>query len=180
MSTNYSDLIEGIIRREGGYSDHPADRGGPTMYGITEAVARANGYLGPMKDLPKEKAESIYYHRYIQAPGFYKIEPLSAALAEEMIDTGVNMGPAIPTPFLQRLLNLFNQRGTKYADIFVDGKIGPITLDALQKFLAYRGKEGETVLLKAMNSLQTCKYIDFAEAKESQEDFIYGWIRNRT
>jgi len=92
----------------------------------------------------------------------------------------VNMGPAIPGPYLQRLLNILNQRGSKYADIFVDGKIGPITLDALKKFSLYRGPEGLVVLIKAMNALQATRYIDIAENKESQEDFIYGWLKNRT
>jgi len=177
---NYQTTINAIILAEGGYSDHPSDRGGPTKYGITEAVARANGYLGPMVDLPRELAEAIYMKRYITQPGFYKIADISETLGEEMIDTGVNMGVSIPAPFLQRLLNLMNQRGTKYADIFVDGQIGPITLDALKKFLAYRGTEGEKVLVKAMNSMQAVRYIDIAEGKESQEDFIYGWLKNRT
>jgi hypothetical protein len=49
-------LIDEVISREGGYVDHPADRGGPTMFGITEAVARANGYDGPMRNLPRATA----------------------------------------------------------------------------------------------------------------------------
>ena len=36
-----SDLIDELIDREGGYSDHPQDRGGATRWGVTEAVARA-------------------------------------------------------------------------------------------------------------------------------------------
>ena len=43
-------LIEALIEREGGYVNHPADRGGPTRFGITEAVARAHGYRG--RDAP--------------------------------------------------------------------------------------------------------------------------------
>ena len=50
------DLIDSLIDREGGYSNHPADRGGPTNYGITEAVARAQGYRGHMRDLPRDEA----------------------------------------------------------------------------------------------------------------------------
>ena len=41
-------LIDALIEREGGYVDHPADKGGPTCFGITEAVARAHGYRGAM------------------------------------------------------------------------------------------------------------------------------------
>ena len=35
-----------LITHEGGFSNHPDDPGGATMYGVTEAVARANGYTG--------------------------------------------------------------------------------------------------------------------------------------
>ena len=48
-------LIDALIEREGGYVDHPADKGGPTCFGITEAVARAHGYAGPMRQLPRER-----------------------------------------------------------------------------------------------------------------------------
>jgi len=36
---NIDELIEDVIEREGGYVNHPADRGGATNWGITEAVA---------------------------------------------------------------------------------------------------------------------------------------------
>ena len=41
-------LVDGLVEREGGYVANPADKGGPTCFGITEAVARANGYRGAM------------------------------------------------------------------------------------------------------------------------------------
>jgi hypothetical protein len=34
-------LVDALIEREGGFVDHPDDKGGPTCFGITEAVARA-------------------------------------------------------------------------------------------------------------------------------------------
>ena len=46
-------LIEEVIEREGGYVDHPADRGGPTRWGITEAVARRQGYMDDMRTCRK-------------------------------------------------------------------------------------------------------------------------------
>ena len=47
-------LIEDLIEREGGekFTDHPSDRGGPTRWGVTEAVARAFGYEGDMRTMP--------------------------------------------------------------------------------------------------------------------------------
>ncbi len=53
------ELIEALIEREGGYSNHPSDRGGPTKYGITEAVARAHGFSGAMRNLPRDEAAAI-------------------------------------------------------------------------------------------------------------------------
>ena len=50
--TNIDELIDDVIEREGGYVNHPADRGGPTNWGITEAVARRQGYVGDMRALP--------------------------------------------------------------------------------------------------------------------------------
>jgi lysozyme family protein len=42
-------LIDKVIMLEGDFSDHPADRGGPTRWGVSEAVARAHGYAGDMR-----------------------------------------------------------------------------------------------------------------------------------
>ena len=48
---NIDQLIDDVIGREGGYSDHPADKGGPTKWGITEAVAAFSPSLGRSVDL---------------------------------------------------------------------------------------------------------------------------------
>lgn len=49
---NIEQYLDELIKREGGYVNNLADRGGATKYGITEAVARANGFKGNMRDLP--------------------------------------------------------------------------------------------------------------------------------
>lgn len=49
---NIEKYLDELIKREGGYVNNPADRGGATKYGITQAVARENGWNGNMKDLP--------------------------------------------------------------------------------------------------------------------------------
>ena len=53
-------MIDALIEREGGFVSHPADTGGPTCFGISEAVARANGYAGAMQNLPRDEAAAIY------------------------------------------------------------------------------------------------------------------------
>ena len=93
-------LIDELIEREGGYVNHPADRGGPTRFGITEAVARAHGYAGAMAQLPRDEAAAIYRRLYWLRPRFDQVAKRSPRLAEELFDTGANMGPAVAATFL--------------------------------------------------------------------------------
>ena len=177
---NFTSIISNIIDKEKGYVDNLSDRGGPTNFGITEVVAQQNGFTGDMRNFPRSIAEDIYLNRYIIAPGFASVALLSKRVAEELIDTGVNMGPGQASIMFQRLLNALNVQGTKYADIFVDGNIGPASIEAFKKYLDFRGLEGIEVFYKALNHIQGWRYMEIAEKSPSQEDFFYGWIKNRT
>lgn len=172
-------LIDDLIAREGGFVDHPADRGGPTRWGVTEATAGASGYRGAMRDYPRSAAASLYRSRYWLAPRFDAVAARAPRLAAELFDTGVNMGPAVATGFLQRALTALNRQGRDYADIAVDGRIGPRTLAALDAFLAVRGDRGEIVLLKAVEAMQGERYLRLAEQRPANEAFLYGWLANR-
>jgi lysozyme family protein len=81
-------LIDALIDREGGYVNHPADKGGPTCFGVTEAVARAHGYAGAMRYLPRQDAAAIYRRLYWRRPRFDEVARRSARLAAELFDTG--------------------------------------------------------------------------------------------
>ena len=173
-------LIDGLIEREGGYVNHPADKGGPTCFGISEAVARAHGYAGAMRNLPREEAAAIYRRLYWLRPRFDRVASRSSRIAAELFDTGVNMGPAVATTFLQRALTALNRNGRDYADLTPDGRVGPLTLHALDAFLETRGKKGgETVLLRALEALQGERYLRLAERRPANEAFLYGWLANR-
>lgn len=172
-------LLDALIAREGGFVDHPDDRGGPTRYGITEAVARSAGYPGAMSALPLAVARDIYRRRYWQAPKFDHVATRMPAVAAELFDTGVNMGPGVATGFLQRALNVLNRGGRDWPDIAVDGEIGPRTLAALDGLARQRGTRGEAVLVKALNALQGARYIALAEAQPRQESFVFGWLDQR-
>jgi lysozyme family protein len=179
-ATNLQGLIDALIDREGGYVDHPADKGGPTCFGITEAVARAQGYAGPMRQLPRGEAAAIYRRLYWLRPGLDQIAKRSARLAAELFDTGVNMGPAVAVTFLQRALTALNRGGKDYADLTPDGRVGPATLGALDGFLAVRGSAaGEAVLLRAIEAFQGERYLRLAERRPANEAFLYGWLANR-
>ena len=174
-----TDLIDAVIDREGGYVDHPNDPGGATRWGITQATARADGYGGDMRLLPRDRAAAIYRRVYWQRPRLDLLAKRAPALAGELFDTGVNMGSKVAIGFLQRALNALNRGAADYPDIALDGQLGPTTVAALDAFLRTRGKPGETVLLKAVEALQGERYLSLAERRPAAEAFLYGWLANR-
>lgn len=170
-------MIARVIEIEGGYSDRPEDLGGPTKYGITEAVARANGYSGEMIDLPRSFAESVYLEQYVSRPGFSSLIPISQRVAMEVIDTGINTGPGTAARMLQRALNALNRDQRDFPDMQVDGQIGPTSRASLTACLSR--PRGEDMLMIALNVLQGARYIEIAEADESQELNLGGWLLQR-
>lgn len=185
MARHTVDAIIGeVLRREGPqYTNNPADSGGPTKYGITQAALSA--YRGrqvsaaDVAALTESEAWNVYRERYVARPGYTAVLAESEAIAAELVDTGVNLGPARATEFLQRSLNALNRQGKDYADISVDGDCGPGTVRALHAFLGKRGAEGESVMLRALNCLQGEFYIGLAERRPKDETFLYGWLRER-
>jgi lysozyme family protein len=175
----FKDILNEVVAVEGGYANHPSDPGGETMYGITLRVARANGYSGLMRDLSRQKAMEIYFGEYIKAPKFDRVFDIYPKLAKELIDTGVNAGVGRAAKFLQIALNSLNSRGRHYPNIAEDGQLGNGSFDALTKYAARRGKEGEDVLRKACDVLQGAHYMNLAKNDSKFEDFLYGWLRTR-
>lgn len=170
------EVIAGIIDREGGYVNDPADSGGETNYGITVAAARECGYPGRMDCMPRTFAFRVYAGRYWDSVRADDLLDLSEKIAEEVVDTGVNMGVARSSTFLQRALNALNSGGALYQDLTLDGDIGPATIAALREYLRMRD---ESTLLKALNCLQGAAYIELAERREKDERFLYGWLKQR-
>src|ERR1041384_4619075 len=122
-----ADIIDDLIRREGStYSDHPADRGGPTKYGITLRTLRAWRHriepsqitdASDVEALTEEEARAIYTAMYVINPRF--IELNDVRLQALLVDCGVQHGTERATRWLQEAL------GVK-----VDGDLGPLTLAA--------------------------------------------------
>lgn len=165
--------INEIIHVEGGYVNDPSDSGGETNFGVTVKVARAWGYAGSMRDMPREVAFDIYAARYWDS---VQADDMPELVAAEVVDTAVNMGVGRAAKFLQRALNVLNGGGKLYADIVVDGSVGSGTIGALN---AYLSKRDEKTLVKALNCLQGAYYIELAERREKDERFMYGWLKNR-
>ena len=151
-----------------------SDSGGATKYGITYKVARRNGYNKSMKHLPLNVAVMIYKKRYWNKLNLNAIYKYSPEIAEELMDTGVNMGTKRAGMFLQRSLNLLTS-----SNLRVDGSIGKRTITALKNYRNKRKDNGKIVLLRMLNSLQGSFYITLAERRVKDRKFIYGWFRNR-
>lgn len=169
--------LNATLHIEGGYSDDPNDSGGKTRYGITEAVARAHGYDGDMRELPFETAVAIAKQAYWDELSLDTVAPLAPEIAYELFDSGYNCGVPTAGKWLQRCLNVLNRRGTVFPDLVVDGRVGPATVLALKKHVEHR--KGYSVLLRMLNSLQGAFYIGLAEARSKDEENVYGWFDHR-
>lgn len=172
----FNTSVERVFKAEGGYVNNPEDKGGETNYGITVAVARAYGYTGSMKTLPKETAKAIYKKNFwdkLRCDDISEIHPL---LSDHLFDFGVNAGTGRAVKHLQRALNLLNTRQVDYADIDMDGAMGNGTLRSLKSFANKRGQEGLNNLVVTLVSLQLAFYMDLSEKNQSQEVFTNGWV----
>jgi lysozyme family protein len=162
-------------REEGGYVHNPSDSGGETNWGITARIARAYGYQGDMRSLPRSLAREIAKRQYWDANRLDEVAALSLPVAHELFDTGLNVGPALAAQWLQRCLRV----ALPGKPLQADGHIGGLTLQALKAFLARRGDDGVTVLLRALNSFQSVHYTELCERREKDELFWFGWQLRR-
>jgi lysozyme family protein len=170
--TAFEDALQALMRREGDYVNDPADRGGETRFGITRATALRHGYGGPMRDLPLETATAIYRDGYWAANRLEEVAAICPPLAARLFDIGVNLGVATAARFLQRALNLLNRGQRLFADLAVDGAIGPGTLEALSRLTP----EDHATLVRVVVAYQGRRYLEIAENDPTQERFMRGWI----
>jgi lysozyme family protein len=118
MIVGFDSAWEQLKLNEGGFSNDPLDPGGATMWGCTEKVAREEGYLGAMRDMPESFAKGVAFRRYWRP---HLCDQLPAALAFHVFDAAYNGGH--PAVWLQQAV-----RGVAS----VDGIIGPATVAAVR------------------------------------------------
>lgn len=173
-------LLAGVLVAEGGYVNDPNDPGGATRWGCTEAVARADGYEGPMGQLPRERCVSIMRRQYIERPGFMPIVEREPVLAYEIIDSGINAGPGRSALWFQQALNDFNRGGRDYSSIAVDGDVGPATIRAYDALRRKRGKvKSCELLVKAADAYQAAHYQRLCRNSTRLATFCVGWFDHR-
>jgi len=161
--------IESVIRREGGYVNHPDDRGGPTNYGITQSTLSA--YLGraalvdDVKNLSRDLAVDIYEQRYYTGVGIHR---LPETVQPFVFDSAVNHGPRRAIKFIQ---SVCSQAGY-LPELTQDGAIGPNTLKGAQWAEETMGE----YFLKALVEERRNYYYLIVENNPSQEKFLKGWL----
>lgn len=155
-------IIESILAREGGFVDHPNDRGGPTKYGITRAtLEKWRGMKLSTEDvaqLGKPEAKEILRFQYIVQPGFDYIEDIR--LRAIVVDTAVHSGPRKATLFLQCAL-----------DVSEDGVLGPVTLQAANSL-----KDEQLTALMIRFLAQRQRFLaSLVVRSPDQLPFLVGW-----
>lgn len=186
ISAKADAAIEKTMTLEAGFVDNPNDRGGPTKFGVTQAVARAWGYTGDMRNLPRAVAKQILVSEYWTKPGYDAINDVNGEIAWEMFDAGVLSGQSMPIKWLQQALRVLNtsHKTEPYPDPGVDGSLGKnpassATLAALKIFLRNRGADGVTVILRMLNAQQGAYFISITNNRVQNEEFIFGWFLHR-
>ena len=174
------------MANEGGYTKDPNDAGGETYAGISRVYnPNWNGWkiidsLKTKPNFPKSLDSDTTLHEEIC--NFYQqqywdvnrlTEVKSQKIADEMFDTGVNLGVKRASKFLQEALNYLNRNGQSYPDLVVDGVIGKASLDALDYIIQHSDEE---ILLKIMNVLQGMHYLNYMKQSPTQEKYTRGWF----
>ena len=157
-------LLTEVIRREGGYVHDPADRGGPTKYGITQRTLRAwRGQAVTADDvrrLTTDEARTIYRRRYVDDPGFARLpDPLRA----QVVDNGVLSGPRQAVKDLQRAIG----------GVTVDGQLGPQTRAALRQ-------RGVAAVHARLIQVRASRIGRIVQRRPEQARFLTGWLTRIT
>ena len=152
-----------VIAREGGYSDNPADHGGATCCGVTQATYDAfrNGSgVGPrpVLEITPREIRTIYWGRYWRPAACDAIAGTKPNLALVHFDAAVNQGVGEAERMLQRALG-----------VAADGVIGPSTLMAVQVC-------NEIAAVSALLIERARVYRAIVQQHPEDAQFLPGWL----
>lgn len=120
--SRFDDCLKFVLKQEGGYSDTPLDRGGPTSAGITQQVyddyrVRSGKNRVPVVGISADEVSDIYRTRYWKPVCG---DNLSRGVDLVVFDAAVNNGVKQASKFLQRAVGVDD-----------DGFIGQQTINAV-------------------------------------------------
>jgi len=97
----------------------------------------------------------------------------SQLIADELLDTSVNIGLKRACLLFQKSLNILNRNQKLFSNLHLDGIIGSKSLNALRIIIE---KGEEDILYKVMNIFQGSYYLTITNYNELFEKFIRGWL----
>jgi lysozyme family protein len=156
---SYAKALRFVLQWEGGYVNDPADPGGATNCGITQAVydawrASAKQPKQPVRQITAGEVEAIYRAKYWDACRCGELpEPVDLAV----FDSAVNCGVSRACKWLQEA-----------AGVLVDGEIGPKTIAAVKAADA-------TVIAGRVAALRDAHYARIVKANPRLAKFSKGW-----
>ena len=164
MTYGLDEALNFLLEEEGGWSNHKADRGGATMYGVTQAVynefrASVKRAKQTVRNITKEEAREVYDTLYWRAAGCDRLPwPISYLTFDAAVNSGVS-------------------RGTKWTQaglgVAADGAIGRGTIAAANKVL----EDGNAEALYNIVDQRVTFLARLVQNKPSQAAFLLGWWR---
>jgi lysozyme family protein len=154
--SRFANCLAITLRHEGSWSDHPLDKGGATMRGVT--IARYAAYKGrvvtkdELRHISMVELEDIYRRGY-----WAKVaaDDLPSGLDLTMFDFAVNSGPSRAVKTLQKIVG-----------VTPDGSMGAFTVQAVRKF-------DPTSLIRQMYAAR----MSFLRNLSTWSTFGVGWKR---
>lgn len=169
------EMLDTILKHEGGFVNHPNDRGGATNFGVTikeygEWIGRP-ATIQDMRNMKREEARDIFRKKYYTKPGIDQLVP--AELQPIVFDACVLYGPKRAIIFLQKIVNEFGTASkTDDWETDLDGVLGPHTRKLIKEISDKYG-------WKAVNNAYVEERIQFCQAivrnRPSQKVFLKGW-----
>ena len=161
---DYKKLIPHILKWEGGWANDPADKGGPTMKGITlttyKAYCKMKGKPVPtqttLKNITQEEWEDVFKTLYWDK---WKADQIrSQSIANLVVDWTWGSG-VYGIKYPQRVLG-----------VTVDGVVGPRTIAAINNY------PDSKVLFEKLWQRRKKHFEDIVNNNASQKKFLKGWL----
>jgi lysozyme family protein len=168
---NFETALQRVLQNEGGYVVDPSDPGGETYKGVArkmnstwkgwieiDIAKKQPGFPGNMErnTVLQEMIHDFYKINYWDRVGANTIENESVAFA--IFDFAVNAGVGPSASLAQKVV------GAK-----TDGVIGPVTVEALNKF-------DPEHFIAAFTVLKIARYITIVKNRPESKKYFFGWV----
>lgn len=167
MSDIFQRALKYLSVNEGGFDNHPADRGGATKYGITRGDLskwlKRSVSVDEVRNMTYDTASSIYRAWYWDSLSLDLVK--NEAIAIALFDMGVLRGIGWPIKQAQTICN--NLRVAP--SLTVDNHMGPKTAEALNSV-------NTRDFIEAYEGVCEAGFRSIVARNSSQKVFLRGWL----